>query len=116
MKGIQTSESHNCHPVTLNLPVRSLYQRPPLVSLQCLCPVPHLAAQAQRAPVQVAPIAVLRRLRHHPRAANSHLRMLQAQRQAVQPVHCGLLHPNCFRWSALSTACLRAQEIVKAIQ
>ena len=27
-----------------------------------------------------------------------------------------LLHPNCFRWSALSTACLRAQEIVKAIQ
>ena len=39
MKGIQTSESHNRHPVTLNLPVRSLYQRPPLVSLQCLCPV-----------------------------------------------------------------------------
>ena len=30
--------------------------RPPLVSLQCLCPVPHLAAQAQRAPVPVAPI------------------------------------------------------------
>ena len=24
--------------MTLNLPVRSLYQRPPLVSLQCLCP------------------------------------------------------------------------------
>ena len=71
MKGIQTSESHNCHPVTLNLPVRSLYQRPPLVSLQCLCPVPHLAAQAQRAPVQVALIAV--RLRHHQRAAHSHL-------------------------------------------
>ena len=115
MKGIQTSESHNCHPVTLKLPVCSLYQRPPLVSLQCLCPVPHLAAQAQRAPVQVAPIAALC-LRHHPRAAHSHLRMLQAQRQAVQPVHCGLLHPNCFRWNALSTACLRAQEIVKAIQ
>ena len=114
MKGIQTFESHNCHPVTLNLPVRSLYQRPPLVSLQCLCPVPDLAAQAQQAPVQVAPIAV--RLRHHPRAAHSHLRMLQAQRQAVQPVHHGLLHPNCFRWSALSTACLWAQEIVKAIQ
>ena len=57
MKGIQTSESHNCHPVAFNLPVRSLYQRPQLVSLQCLCPVPHLAAQAQRAPVQVAPIA-----------------------------------------------------------
>ena len=73
MKGIQTSESHNCHPVTLNLPVRSLYQRPPLVSLQCLCPVPHLAAQAQRAPVQVAPIAVLR-LRHHLRAAQRQLR------------------------------------------
>ena len=84
-------------------------------SLQCLCPVPHLAAQAQRAPVPVAPIAVLR-LRHHPRAAHSRLRMLRAQRQAVQPVHRGLLHPNCFRWSALSTACLRAQEIVKAIQ
>ena len=67
MKGIQTSESHNCHPVTLNLPIRSLYQRPPLVSLQCLCPVPHLAAQVQQAPVQVAPIVV--RLRHHPRAA-----------------------------------------------
>ena len=113
-KGIRTSESHNHHPVTLNLPVRSLYQRPPLVSLQCLCPVPHLAAQAQRAPVPVAPIAV--RLRHHPRAAHSHLRMLQAQRQAVQPVHHGLHHPNCLRWSTLSTACLRAQEIVKAIQ
>ena len=39
-----------------------------------------------------------------------------SQRQAVQPVHHGLLHPNCFRWSALSTACLQAQEIVKAIQ
>ena len=38
------------------------------------------------------------------------------QRQAVQPVHRGQHHPNCFRWSALSTACLRAQEIVKAIQ
>ena len=71
--------------MTLNLPVSSLYQRPPLVSLQCLCPVPHLAAQAQRAPVQVAPIAVLR-LRHHLRAAHSRLRMLRAQRQAVQPV------------------------------
>ena len=69
------SESHNRHPVTLNLPVHSLYQRPPLASLQCPCPVPHLAAQAQRAPVQVAPIAV--HLRHHPRAAHSRLRMLQ---------------------------------------
>ena len=113
-KGIQTSESHNRHPVTLNLPVRSLYRRPPLASLQCLCPVPHLAAHAQRAPVQVAPIAV--RLRHHPRAAHSRLRMLRAQRQAVQPVHRTLHHPNCLRWNALSTACLRAQEIVKAIQ
>ena len=75
---------------------------------------PNLAAQAQRAPVPVAQIAV--RLRHHPRAAHSRLRMLQAQRQAVQPVHRGLHHPNCLRWSALSTACLRAQEIVKAIQ
>ena len=78
--------------MTLNLPVHSLYRRPPLASLQCLCPVPHLAAQAQRAPVQVAPIAV--RLRHHPRAAHSCLRMLRAQRQAVQPVHRGLHHPN----------------------
>ena len=84
--------------------------------LQCLCPVPHLAAHAQRAPVQVAPIAVLHGLRHHPRAAHSRLRMLRAQRQAVQPVHRGLHHPNCLRWSALSTACLWAQEIVKAIQ
>ena len=83
-------------------------------SLQCLCPVPHLSS-AQRAPVQVAPIAVLHRLRHHPRAAHSRLRMLQAQRQAVQSVHRGLHHPNCLRWSALSTACLQAQEIVKAI-
>ena len=67
-----------------------------------------------RAPVQVAPIAV--RLRHHPRAAHSRRQMLRAQRQAVQPVHRGLHHPNCLRWSALSTACLWAQEIVKAIQ
>ena len=50
---IQTSESHNRHPVTLNLPVRSLYLRPPLVSLLCLCPAPPLEAQVQRAPVQV---------------------------------------------------------------
>ena len=105
---------HNHHPVTLNLPVHSLYQRPPLASLQCLCPVPHLAAHAQRAPVQVAPIVLC--LRHHRRAAHSHLRMLRAQRQAVQPAHHGLHHPNCSKWSALSTACLRAQEIVKAIQ
>ena len=97
-----------------HLPVRSLYQRPPLASLQCLCPVPHLAAQAQRAPVQVAQI--VHRLRRHPRAAHSHLRMLRAQRQAVQPAHHGLLHLlNCSKWSALSTACLRAQQIVKAI-
>ena len=27
----------------------------------------------------------------------------------------GLHHPNCLRWSALSTACSQAQEIVKAI-
>ena len=100
--------------MTLNLPVCSLYRRPPLASLKSPFPVPHLAAQAQRAPVPVAPIAV--HLRHHPRAAHSRLRMLRAQRQAVQPVHRGLLHPNCLRWSALSTACLRAQEIVKAIQ
>ena len=94
--------------------VCSLHWRPPLASLQCPCPVPHLAAQAQRVPVQVAPIAVLR-LRHHLRAAHSRLRMLQAQRQAVQPAHHGLHHPNCSKWNALSTACLRAQEIVKAI-
>ena len=62
---------------------------------------------------QVAPIVL--RLRHHLRAAHSRLRMLQAQRQAVQPVHHGLHHPNCLRWSTLSTACLRAQEIIKAI-
>ena len=67
-----------------------------------------MAAHAQRAPVQVAPIVILR-LRHHPRAAHSRLRMLRAQRQAVQPVHRGLHHPNCLRWSALSTACLRAK-------
>ena len=78
--------------MTLNLPVCSLYWRPPLASFRCLCPVPHLAAQAQRAPVQVALIVL--HLRHHPRAAHSRLRMLQAQRQAVQPVHHGLRHPN----------------------
>ena len=33
----------------------------------------------------------------------------------VQPAHRGLLHPKCLRWSALSTACSQAQEIVKAI-
>ena len=38
-----------------------------------------------------------------------------SQRQAVQPAHHGLHHPNCLRWSTLSTACLRAPEIVKAI-
>ena len=42
-----------------------------LVSLLCPCPVPHLAAQAQRAPVPVA-LTVLR-LRHHLRAAHSRL-------------------------------------------
>ena len=39
-----------------------------------------------------------------------------SQRQAVQPAHHSLLHLNCLRWSILSTACLRANEIVKAIQ
>ena len=39
----------------------------------------------------------------------------EAQRQAVQPVHHGLRHQNCLRWSALSTACSQVQEIVKAI-
>ena len=68
---VVTTRHSDHHPVTLNLPVCSLYQRPPLVSLQCLCLVPHLAAQAQRAPVQVAPIVF--HLRHHPRAAHSRL-------------------------------------------
>ena len=54
-------------------------------------------------------------LRHHLRAVHSCLRMLRAQRQAVQPAHHSLHHPNCLRWSALSTACLWAQEIIKAI-
>ena len=48
----------------------------PQASLQCPCPVPHLAAHAERAPVQEAPIVILR-LRHHPRAAHSCLRKLQ---------------------------------------
>ena len=113
LQGIQTSESLNHHPVTLNLPVRSLRLRPPLVSLLCPCPVTRLAAQAQRAPVPVALIVL--HLRHHLRAAHSHLRMLRAQRQAVQPVHHGLHHQNCLRWSTLSTACSQVQEIIKAI-
>ena len=111
--GIQTSESHNHHPVTHNLPVHSLRLRPPLVSLLCPCPVPCLAAQAQRAPIPVALIVL--HLRHHLRAAHSRLRMLRTQRQAFQPVHHGLCHQNCLRWSALSTACSQAQEIVKTI-
>ena len=49
------------------------------------------------------------------RAAHSHLRMLRAQRQAVQPVHHSLCHQNCLRWSALSTACSQVPEIIKAI-
>ena len=94
--GIQTSESHNHHPVTLILPVCSLYQRPPLASLLCLCPVPHLAAHAQRAPVQVAPIVLHQRLRHHLKAALSCRQMLQAQRQHQhQPVHHDQRHQNC---------------------
>ena len=62
------------------------------------------AAQAQRAPVQVA--WTVRHLRHHLKAAHSHPRMLRAQRQAVQPAHHGLLHPNCLRWSVLSNSLL----------
>ena len=93
---IQTSESHNHHRVTLILPVRSLYQRPPLASLLCLCPVPHLAAQVQRAPVQVAPIVLRRHLRHHLKAALSHRQTLLAQRQHQhQPVRQDQHHQNC---------------------
>ena len=93
MKVIQTSESHNRHPVTLNLPVRSLYQRPPLVNLLCLCPVPHLATHAQQAPVQVAPIVL--HLRHDLKAALSLRQMLQAQRQQHKPVLPDQRHQNC---------------------
>ena len=76
-------------------------------------PSSRLAAQAQRAPVPVALIVL--HLRHHPRAAHSRLQMLRAQRQTVQPAHHGLHHPNCLRWSALSTACSQVRKIVKAI-
>ena len=94
--GIQTSESHNHHRVTLILPVRSLYQRPPLASLLFPCPVPHLAAHAQQAPVQVARIVLRRRLRHHLKAALSRRQMLQAQRQHQhQPVLLDQRHQNC---------------------
>ena len=48
-------------------------------------------------------------------SSESSSQLLRAQRQAAQPAHCGLHHPNCLRWSALSTACLRAREIIKAI-
>ena len=51
----------------------------------------------------------------HLRAAHSCLRMLRAQRQAVQPTHHGLLHQNCWRWSTLSTPCSQVLEIGKAI-
>ena len=78
-----------------------------------LPPVPHLEAQVQRAPVPVVLIVLC--LRHHLRAAHSHLRMLQAQRQAVQPVHYGLHRQNCLRWSTLSTPCSQVPEIGKAI-
>ena len=82
-------------------------------SLLCLCPVPRLEAQAQRVPVPVALIVL--HLRHHLRAAHSRLRMLRAQRQAVQPAHHGLHHQNCLRWSALSTPCSQVPETSKAI-
>ena len=83
------------------------------MSLLCLFPVPHLEAEAQRAPVPVALIVLW--LRHHLRAAHSHLRMLWAQIQAVQPAHHVLHHQNCLRWSALSTPCSQVPEIGKAI-
>ena len=51
-----------------------------------LFPVPHLEAQAQRAPVPVALIVL--HLKHHLKVAPSHLRVLWAQRQQHQPVHC----------------------------
>ena len=83
----------NRHTVTLILLVRSLYHRPPLASLLILCPVPPLAAHAQRTPVQVAPIVL--RLRHHLKAALSCHQTLQAQRQQHQPVHHDQCHQNC---------------------
>ena len=79
----------------------------------CLCPAPPLEAQVQRAPVQVAPIVL--QLRHHLRAAHSHLRTPQAQRQAVQPAHHGLCHQNCLRWSTLSAPCSQVPEISRGI-
>ena len=82
------------HPVTLSLPVRNLCLRPPLVSLQCLCPVPHLAALAVRAPVQMAWTVQHPCLRHHPKAAHSHHQMLEAQRPLHQPVRHKLRHLN----------------------
>ena len=70
--------------------------------------------KVQRAPVQVA-LKVLQ-LRHHLRAAHSHLQTPQAQRQAVQPVHHSLCHQNCLRWSALSTPCSQVPEISRGMQ
>ena len=83
--------SSDSHPAS-----SQLYQRPPLVSLQCLCPVPPLEAHAQQAPVQVAPIVLRLRLRHHLKAALSCHQTLQAQRQQQhQPVHHDQCHQNC---------------------
>ena len=44
------------------------------------------------------------------------LECFEPRDKQFSPAHHGLLHPNCLRWSILSTACLRAPEIVKAIQ
>ena len=110
---IKTSESHNCHPMTLILPVHSLYLRPPLVSLLCLCPVPHLEAQVQRAPVQVALIVLHLR---HPKAAPSCPQGLKALGPLHQPVPHRQCHQNCKRWSALSTPCSQVPERSKGMQ
>ena len=93
---IQTSESHNHHPVTLILPVRSLYLRPPLVSLLFHCPAPRLEAHALRAPVPLA-----QTVQHHhcqtplQRAVPSHLQMLRVPKQQHQPVCQDQCHQNC---------------------
>ena len=55
--------------MTLNLPVHQPVSETTTSESSVSLPSPHLAAHAQRAPVPVAPIVILR-LRHHPRSSS----------------------------------------------
>ena len=91
------------------LPVRSLYQRPPLASLQCHLPSSPSGSSSTESTSTSGTDSSSSETSSES-SSQSSSNALNPLRQAVQPAHRGPHHLNCLRWNVLSIACLQVHE------